>query len=454
MRTKRYGLAAVFVLAVLALTACVNSKTAEPIGVLSAETLFEGEVNLNVYAVQEDEYIAALLERFQYDMFATKAAGVTITWFESVDTMIQTVTTEMMGGGGPDVLFFNPLMFESSYNLLKNNMFADLNPIIEETEYDLSSFNSKVIDAGVYNDKRIFMPINYDVEMFLAVDSFLNGISFENMNSMEDFMAAHENYILTGLGDDNRFNFANPFSLSYFLEINNVQVVDFKEKKVEFDENELKIYVDWYKEIQKHFIKSEADLEGYSNSRYGPILEGDMVFLNGYDISNHNRIKFTLSLLKALSGDEEARLYSLSDLNTGSSVATIRLCGAVNKNSKHQKEAFELIKCALSKFMQQSGVNYNLPVRNTVLDYEMLELSNKTSFEYNFDGTSVPIIPLTEKELNTYTRYLKEPGRVIVNDNRYNSIMEEAFKGYMDGTVNWDKTLKKANHLLKVYIYE
>ncbi len=456
MKIRRYGFMLLVLLAILlTMTACSKKKLAEPVGVMSTETLFEGNANLNVYAVQEDRYMIELFERFRYDIFKTQAAGITVTWFEDMASLVQTVTTEMMGGGGPDVLFFYPDTFDSSYHLIKNNMFADLNPIIEETEYKLEVLNPAVMDAGIFKEKRLFMPINYSVDMFIAVDDFLTSdVSFDGMETMEDFMDAHERYVSSKSREGNIFNFTNSFSLPEFLNLCNVKVVDFSTKKVVCDDKELRKYVDWYRELQQYFVKDATVFEGYNDQNYGPILEGDMVFLNNYQVTNHNSVKFGLSLYKELSGNEEADFYSLSDLNSGTSTAVIGLCGAVNKNSEHKAEAFELIKCALSKSMQENRQNYLTPVRSSVLEYQMLDLSSKSTYNFNYEGTSVQIVPLTAREEATFRRFVQEPGNVIVRDNKYNFILTEVFADYIAGFGNWEDSLNQAKHRLKIYLNE
>lgn len=453
MRKRRSLLAALVILLIVFSVACKKKEMAEPVGVLSTETLYEGNVNLRVYAVQEDQYMMELFDRFQYDMFKTKAAGITITWFDTMESLVQTVTTEMMGGGGPDVLFFYPDTFESSYNLMKNNVFADLNPIIEETEYNLSNLNSYVMEAGVYNGKRLIMPINYSVDMFIAADAFQE-VSFDDLTSMEDFMAAHAEYTASKSGEENCFNFIRSFTLPAFLDMCNFDVVDFTTKKLVFEDSELKTYIDWYVELQQYFVKDEAALEGYSDPNYGPILEGDMVFMNDWQISSPNSVKYTLSLYKALSGEEEGQFYSFSDLTSDTSTAYVGLCGAVNKNSKSQTEAFELIKCALSKSLQENRRNFNIPVRNSVLDFRMLDLGNKATYNFDYEGTTVNIVPMTETEETMFRRFIKEPGNVIVTDRRYQTIMNEVFADYVNGDANWEDTLDQAKHRLKVYINE
>lgn len=454
MRSRRIILAVLLTVIFCLAAACKGgSSTPVPVGVLTNEKLYDGNVNLNIYAVQDDQFMRDLFERFQLDMFKTKAAGVTVTWFDSEKSLIQTVTTEMMGGGGPDVLFFYPDTFESSYNLMKNNMFTDLNPVIEELEYNLDNLNPYVTEAGVYDSKRLFMPINYYVDMFVAVDAFQE-VSFKDITSMEEFMEAHEAYVMSKPPEDRCFNFSQPFTLPVFLELCNIKVVDFKAKEVVYDEDELKRYVDWYKMLRKNFIKDETDLEGYSDPAYGPVLEGDMVFMNNQYISNHNNVKWSLSLYKALTEEEEAMLYSFSDLTSGTSTAYVGLCGAVNRNSRHPKEAYELIKCALSKSMQENRRNSNIPVRNTVLDFQMLDLGNKTTFSFDYDGTTVNVVPMTEKEEATFRSYIKEPGNVIVSDLRYYTIMMEAYAGYINGYAGWEETMDQVRHRLMIYIHE
>lgn len=405
---------------------------------------------LKVYAVKDNKFMTDLQNAFTYAMFATKEASMEIEWFESYETLYQTLTTELLGGGGPDVIFFYPSDFESFYSLLKNNIFADLNPYLEECQIPVSRLNEQILEAGVFNEKRMFLPLSYQPDFFYASDAVVNGFSFDNISNMEQFVEKYEEMVRLRSGEV--YNFYNTLDLAVFLELVGIQVVDYEKQNIAWDEEELKYYVDLYKKLSANFITDQSIYEEYSNPDTGIINEGDVAFINISYFTVPRMMKISTSYMKALAGKDKANLFSLSDLAGNGTTAFADLCVAVNQNSKHKKQAVDLIRTALDKSMQnRDEIAY--PVLNNSLNAQLIDLSTGASFRLWF-GIDAPVVPMMEEEVAHYKGLLNNIQNPIWADYRTRKLINDSFEDYLTDKKDWGTTIKKVNSTLRMYLSE
>lgn len=116
--------------------------------------------------------------------------------FDNFETMSQRLNIEVMAGGGPDLYSnYMDLPFEQ---LMKNDAFCDINELIKndtsENKLDLSAYNQTVMDAGLYNGKRYFVPVFYRVHTLVGERALLEKyrlpteqgfhLTFDNMDEV------------------------------------------------------------------------------------------------------------------------------------------------------------------------------------------------------------------------------------------------------------------------------
>lgn len=104
---------------------------------------------------------------YDYNKSCDDEDKIEIVEFDSVEALKNRLTTELMTGGGPDLL--NEAMFVSANlsieKLIDMGAFMDLNELIEsdnsDDKIDLTEHNQKALESGVLNGKRFCIPLYY-----------------------------------------------------------------------------------------------------------------------------------------------------------------------------------------------------------------------------------------------------------------------------------------------------
>ena len=184
------------------------------------------------YCAYYEDAICDIIKR--YNKYCTKhydeSYQIEIVEFESQEEMKLKMSTEIMAGEGPDIFSLSQkLPFEK---LTDSKTIADVNELISEFSYDIGIDNcdSKIMDAGVIDGKRYFIPLFYSPDVFITTEETLNKY---NLTSSEfSFKALSEKlsknkkeYSLFGSTDDNIAFFYS------FLD----QYIDFNSGNTEFN---------------------------------------------------------------------------------------------------------------------------------------------------------------------------------------------------------------------------
>lgn len=133
---------------------------------------------------------------------------IEIIKFDSEEEMKLKMSTEIMAGEGPDIFSLSQkLPFEK---LTDSKTIADVNELISEFSYDIGIDNcdSKIMDAGVIDGKRYFIPLFYSPDVFITTEETLNKynltsseFSFKALS--EELSKNKKEYSLFGSADDN-----------------------------------------------------------------------------------------------------------------------------------------------------------------------------------------------------------------------------------------------------------
>ncbi|WP_242949473.1 ABC transporter substrate-binding protein [Clostridium pasteurianum] len=82
--------------------------------------------------------------------------------------------TDTLAGDGPDILDLDNM---STRKLEKSEMLMDLKPLIEkDKDFKKEDYNTKVIEAGLYNGKQLLMPLDYYVNQYITTEQLLKKI--------------------------------------------------------------------------------------------------------------------------------------------------------------------------------------------------------------------------------------------------------------------------------------
>ena len=399
------------------------------------------------YCAYYEDAICDIIER--YNKYCTKhydeSYQIEIVEFESQEEMKLKMSTEIMAGEGPDIFSLSQkLPFEK---LTDSKTIADVNELISEFSYDIGIDNcdSKIMDAGVIDGKRYFIPLFYSPDVFITTEETLNKY---NLTSSEfSFKALSEKlsknkkeYSLFGSADDNIAFFYS------FLD----QYIDFNSDK--FSEDLDSIY---------SLIKNDTTDENVNYYLYENINNGASILYK--EMPAFSGIVRTYSCLKYLGSTPVfVNNYNMDD---DSISASTDVGIAVNDNCKNKEKLLPFIKYCLSCDVQKnmSEECMYLPVNSDamekcidsideVIDFEDIIVSDKekaiveTAESAAIRDYKYIINNITKCNLYSFN---------CLSDTYFNSsVISDIVDKYLNGDISKEKFIHQLTAATEIYLKE
>lgn len=177
------------------------------IGLLVAGTFLTGcskEVeqkndSLHVYAGVNDVIMDYAVKEFQrrYPDISVEYEGRKI--IEDTDEHYgynQQISAQLMSGSGADIFFLQD--YWDIDKLVQAGAFADLNEIYENSAvFHDDDFAGNIMDAGVFDGKRYFLPMEYRLPMLISTREILEEAGFhsDNCTDFDSFMEESNRYL-------------------------------------------------------------------------------------------------------------------------------------------------------------------------------------------------------------------------------------------------------------------
>ena len=333
------------------------------------------------YCAYYEDAICDIIER--YNKYCTKhydeSYQIEIVEFDSEDTMLTKISTEIMAGKGPNIISLNQkLPFEK---LIDNGSFADIDELAElyKSDIDFDDYNSTIMDCGIYNGKRYIIPIAYCPNILITTQEILDKYNLENTNfsfkELEIRLSDKDhNYALFGNKDE-----TYKFFLSYVNEY-----VDFYNKTTEFSSDEFTESLDYIGKMIRN-----------DNSR----KEGTTWDIIGNYLFRTSQLSFDGSMMSTLNSyfyiyNNNSTPVIIPNYNKkANAVSAFVQCGiALNNNSNNKEKALAFIQYVLSydiqKLWSESSASSSIVVRALPV--------NKAAFEYVIDHTSKRVYDIND----------------------------------------------------------
>ena len=408
---------------------------------------------------------------------STEDMKIKLIEFDNFETMSQRLNIEVMAGAGPDLFSNNmDLPFE---HLMKTGAFYDLNELIESDtasdKIDLSAYNQTVMDAGLYEGKRYFLPLFYRVYTLVGEKETLQKfhmpteqgyhLTFDNMDEVfADYLQDPKGYDF--MSGDERSGAVNANTV--ILRLINSQV-DFENQSVSFDEG-FKEKLELMSRLREHSEISAAEEPAVSDSK-----EQDPCLFNPlHSFSNPIYMEFMMSLPDDIQIDERAKdpvLYSCFEKDENTYSAGIVDAIFVRSNIKKEKrdKALAFLKYLLGDHVQNlytgTGEEYSyggsidyLPVLNSAYENCIRDAKNIGAL---FDMYGISIKP--KEELSPVTQalidHIEKIDSVELYFDLYNASYDKnvavpILQDYWDGKTNIDKCADNLSSATKIYIWE
>lgn len=410
---------------------------------------------LKYYTSNSEDDFGSLIK--QYNRYCLKnydeSYQIEIVEFEDDNDLYTKMSTELMAGAGPDIVSLNQkLPFEK---LIENGVFLDINTLIDNDEtkdkIDINEYNATVMNSGIYDGKRYFIPLFYGVDALVSTKERLeqfeipcnNGTAltydslsyrFEKFFNNPSDYAFVPNDIGTFLWFDNPMQLFSRFINSY---------VDFENKATHFDSDEFSNNLD----VMCKMV--EASSPDAANAIFDDLYINRSLQLITGNYAHYKSIGETPVVCRGLVKDDDT--YS----------AFVQIGIAINNNTKLKKQAYAFTKYVLSDDVQMKmcGAKGNscsasiaFPVNKKAYEQSKYTASKRTDdngkiigIDNDFVGSYINIAD----NINACTLYMD------VSHSYYNSsVIGEIVQKYLNGNIPKYKFIRELLAATEIYLNE
>ena len=406
----------------------------------------------------EDSVCVELIQK--YNNYCLKnleeSYQIEIVEFDSEDTMLTKISTEIMAGKGPDIISLNQkLPFEK---LIDNCSFADIDELAElyKSDIDFDDYNSTIMDCGIYNGKRYIIPIAYCPNILITTQEILDKYNLENTNfsfkELEIRLSDKDHsYALFGNKDE-----TYKFFLSYVNEY-----VDFYNKTTEFSSDEFTESLDYIGKMIRN-----------DNSR----KEGTTWDITGNYLFRTSQLSFDGSMMSTLNSyfyiyNNNSTPVIIPNYNKSAFVQ----CGiALNNNSNNKEKALAFIQYVLSydiqKLWSESSSSPSIVVRalpvNKAAFEDVIDHTSKSVYDINDDGEYEKSEEEYSDEIKTkfFNEYLDMINSIssctlydyLDFENTYynSSVIGDVVNDYLNGDISKEKFIRQLTAATEIYLTE
>lgn len=374
---------------------------------------------------------------------------------EEREELYQQVAAQIMAGEGPDVFLVNPAIMDVE-KLVRQGIFADMEPFFEADDFDWTPYHQAVMDGGVWNGKRFVIPLTYNFQLLFTTRTALEETGFD-MDACKDYMGFLEE-TMRFMEDptQTRQLFCKPLMIVDVEGISGITIADYDTQTIDLTSPVLQPGFQWYKSVIERHPGNEMTL-GYGGLEYsaGVVRDGEVLFaqsLGGaFDGFFHE--------FAALKTIDEVVMLPIRDVNGGIQ-ARIEYSVAVRGNSENLQNAFNYIKVLLSPEIQNKLQNGDqLSVLNSANEYGYEMISQGKLWQIKagtagFVGTVDPNQATdwpNREEFDQFVALTEEiTGASFSNRLRLQGKMYP----YVYENADYEETLKTAQREMEIYISE
>lgn len=420
------------------------------------------------YCAYNEDVICDIIER--YNKYCKKhydeSYQIEIVEYDSLEEMYTIMATEIMSGDGPDIISLDqPLPFEK---LIENHAFADVDELINTygSNIDFNDYNTKVMESGIVNRKRYFVPFFYCPNIFISTQEKLKeyDLNFSDFSYKELSKQLSQEKVSCSLfgNESDNYSFLYSFIDSY---------VNFDNKTANFDTNSFLEDIDYIKELINNDNTNENVYYNLYNSENNGCILSTPKLLFGGTIGGVKTAYYNIFL-------QNKTPAILPNFSYENKITAYVECGiAINQNSDKKDKALRFIEYCLSEDVQEywcgsrsdkgfSGTNeISLPVNNKAFDYAV-EVETGEEWDYNEDGE----FDEEEKEFseNVDSIFWKDYLGIIddisgctlynyknLKTTYYNSsVIGDIVDKYLKGDFSKDKFIRQLSAATEIYLTE
>lgn len=401
---------------------------------------------LTVYVVQSEALYADAVGKFAEEHSEVE---MNIIYLESYDEVKERLDTELMSGGGPDVLLFNSLYYAGDpYKLSVSRALLELDEQVEALPE--GSYLDTIIRAGRIGGHQYFIPLSWNLPQAYSTQE-----KAEKISESGDLYAALAAEALALEGDEaygaSSLQLGRADVLNLFLETSGSGLIDTENREVSVEEEEFRRMADFVKVFYDNMEKTRTIAGRYQNDFAGAVAHFTWL-LENYSFMNNLRYYQTV-YPKMVIEEMSFAPFERTD-GDGLTVQVIQY-GAVNANTRNAENAWKLLKYLMDapmtvdfpKYETQSI--YYAPVSAAVYEESVEALSSKDGV-----GPGWPVKPLNEANAQLL---LEIPGRIqeaVIPNAALGNLTQECMEPYFLGEDSFENCYDKMIQRMKLYLNE
>ena len=381
-------------------------------------------------------------------------------------TSEEELATELMAGGGPDVMVMSAKDMPSMNMLMKNGIFADMDPLIsEDKDISISDFNEHIMACGIQNGKRYIIPVGYGMPVLISTKSVLqnNNIQINPENwSLKELSKIVKKFRTENAGKEKYFfNIINEEYFSTLMESSGINLVDYINKKSNFNTPEFIDLLEIYKEFYLSACPPSV-AEKYGSSEAKLFQKGVCAVYNARPAGPHTATAFGVfelwsseATVKHLMKDD-IQVFSLPDYNGKGNIngKPGSLIG-INNNSQNKKEAFDFIKCALSEEIQSKYID--IPIYQPSFKKDVEQYTKTKPRKWLVDASPESEFtagPLSQEPADVFTNLVNGVTSGILTDRSVLDIVYAELPAFVSGKNTAAATAKTIHQKVSLMLNE
>ena len=384
------------------------------------------------------------------EMFKKQYPGINVTVKSLGDDEYEAlVRTEIPAGRGPDLLFSFGTDLPDIYKSVTAGVFEDLGPYLaNDPDYRPEDYVAGVINGGLYQGRRYFMPVEYICPIIATTAENLADAGFkpEDFSAWESFTDSLIRYksrvpegdmFIVPLGYQNSVDLNNLFEYAGF------DIIDYANGTASLGETQMKKLADTVKEYYRD-----------ERTNYMPNMLGvALIERKGLFVGELNATYSIYGLMRGLRSQNETPLiFTMPDCHDG---MTARICSlaAVPQGAKNKLNAYRLMKILLSEELQggenSAGLS-NLRIGMPVNKNALRGMVYGTNQMYpDVDGEVI-----TEEDAATLFELLSSPTNTEIIPPTVKRYLQLEISPYIRGEKSWNDCYKRFMNTLELYASE
>lgn len=459
MRFRRVLLALIFVIALMLSTvscALESGNTQNTDKNATGNKSVSNRKSLQIYVYNGDDFLMRAIGEYN-SQYTDVPIEIVEFQTSEIEKCRNQISVSLLAGGGPDILYFYDDLYPFKYKIMKNKILCNLDEIImQDSEFNLDEYNKKIIDGVIFEGKRYFIPLGYTLPLLWTTEDILQNNSININGSEWTWKNAGKivNEYLEKNDKGKKYFFAYYFELRRILRSCTPNLIDYTKKKTYFDTPEFIELLKVFREI-KPSICTEEDMIKYNGQYTTLIKNNDLIMVNGSFTLSGNKLWLNNSIITSLL-ESKMELFPYPSYTAGKRVSVELDCLiGINSACKYKKEAFRLIKIALSKDFLMSFEYYPLLNDQVFEEYTAKYSSaNEAGKELHSPIGDYVSVSLPASLIKEYKNIIENMGDSYLMDDGVLDIIENEMQQYFDNKVSAEKAAKNIDAKVMLYLNE